>query len=100
MKYYEYEGRLVTFGAPLILLVLFLYEDECVLCIAVTELLMMIFVLWYIVEQEENKADRRMTKKYGRSWEVEKQRQKEKVEQEMIKNLGGPGAALGMFTRD
>ncbi|CAI2387578.1 unnamed protein product [Moneuplotes crassus] len=98
IKWYEYEGRVITFGAPLILLVLFIYDNEAILCIAIAELVMMLFVLWYILEQEDDKTDRRMTKKYGRSWEKEKQDYKEKAQREMLKQLGGAGSALGMFT--
>jgi len=31
IKWLEYEGRIITVGAPSVLLVFFLYENECIL---------------------------------------------------------------------
>ena len=60
----------------------------------------MMFVIWYIAEQEDYRIDRRMTEKHGRSWEKHKEKEAKKAKDEMMRNLGSAGAALGMFTQD
>ena len=48
----------------------------------------MLFVAWYVVEQQDQRNDKRMTERYGRSWEKYKQEQVKNATEKMIQSLG------------
>lgn len=98
IKDMHFEGKILLFVAPVNLIVIFTYENECLLSMALLYVVFTGFLLLYISEEQERKHDDRMSKKHGRSWDKYKEDKDHSVTQQMMQSINSPISTLAGFS--